>query len=412
MDIPSDPVHCLGRLTHLFRIADSLRRSVGDLLQPCHRFVVREGFYAHEGVFEICGGQSIGKGGRLALRRAVGYSRFRKVRMSVTAEPHQSAFLANDLSSRFVETVELVDADVGVGHCRGDARIAAGHTLDLIVGPDGNVPFDVKDLIKAPVPDDEDAFNRYIAAMTLARQQFVSWSDNAITQAVQCPDICCCVIPSIAATGRIMFFPRGTHLDRASLLFLAGKRLILWTVGEPENTLRVARQVLVNNKDQIDKPLSARRKRIDSGSELVFELGDEARSSGQLDPATLAKGLNSPIAQLFWKDVGMFTMASTDSLCRNDDARGMALILLLACHEYQRVHGEFPLKLEQLVPVILDVIPLDPMIEIPTPMHYRQRDEGWRQQLSGALVVTKSTMRATSTPSRTGSSKVVDSGSS
>jgi hypothetical protein len=48
----------------------------------------------------------------------------------------------------------------------------------------------------------------------------------------------------------------------------------------------------------------------------------------------------------------------------------------LACHQFQRIHGEFPQSLEQLVPRYLDAIPIDSMHRDGGAIQYRKQDDG------------------------------------
>ena len=49
---------------------------------------------------------------------------------------------------------------------------------------------------------------------------------------------------------------------------------------------------------------------------------------------------------------------------------------MLACHEFQRIHGEFPANIEQLAPTFLDAIPLDPMDPTGASLRYRRDENG------------------------------------
>ena len=61
---------------------------------------------------------------------------------------------------------------------------------------------------------------------------------------------------------------------------------------------------------------------------------------------------------------------------QRDDARHAALDVALASQQYQRIHGEFPESIEQLVPKFLDSIPIDPMDAASTPLRYRRESDG------------------------------------
>ncbi len=61
---------------------------------------------------------------------------------------------------------------------------------------------------------------------------------------------------------------------------------------------------------------------------------------------------------------------------QQDDARQAGLDVVLASHQYQRNHGEFPNSIEQLVPNFLDSVPIDPMDDTGAPLRYRLETDG------------------------------------
>jgi hypothetical protein len=152
------------------------------------------------------------------------------------------------------------------------------------------------------------------------------------------------------------------------------KRLGLWFLGQPEVTLRLQRQLLVNNRDSIDLPLSQRSAAVPCSSAVVLESATTP-IRGQLDPETLAAALNRTPWRLdeYSRSV---SVPAIDEAIRREDARLSALIVLLACQEYHRDHAEFPVRLEDLLPTYLEAIPFDPMLATAVPMQYRRDFDG------------------------------------
>jgi hypothetical protein len=152
------------------------------------------------------------------------------------------------------------------------------------------------------------------------------------------------------------------------------KRALLWMVGQPELRLRLDRQFLINCADQLDKRLPLRRKSFISRGHLVFELDPRVQTSGQLDPGRLNRVNHDPLIHLgdsCWAVREVF-----DAGCRHEDAQLAAVKVVLAAQEYQRIHGEFPEALQQLVPEFLDVVPFDPMDASGAALRYRRDENG------------------------------------
>ncbi|MDB5343687.1 MAG: hypothetical protein JWP89_2064 [Schlesneria sp.] len=164
---------------------------------------------------------------------------------------------------------------------------------------------------------------------------------------------------------------RGLTADPA---WLPLKRIGLWFVGQPEVTLRLQRQLLLNNCNSINLPLYRRAAAIPCDAAVVIETR-ESLARGQLEPRALASvQTNSP-----WR-LGEYapsvSMPMLDESIRREDARLFALTILLACQEYYRDHAEFPAAIKDLVPDYLDAIPFDPMLATAVPMQYRRDTDG------------------------------------
>jgi hypothetical protein len=160
-------------------------------------------------------------------------------------------------------------------------------------------------------------------------------------------------------------------------LILAGKRIVLWTIGQPEVVLRLARQELVNNLEQIDVPPHLRCQSDSYKYEVVFQTDQRARRiRGQLDSARLLATIETDLEKLTGLEGRLLGARNIDRANRADAARRCALDVALAAHQYQRRHGEFPATIEQLVPEYLETIPFDPMSEIGVSIHYRRAETG------------------------------------
>ena len=158
---------------------------------------------------------------------------------------------------------------------------------------------------------------------------------------------------------------------------LVGKRFLLWSVGQPELTLRVARQLLLNNADQVNKPRRFRRQTVRTKGPLVFETDPSTRRKwGQLEPAALDRTIAAIVSNRVLKDELIFRGSPIDVSRQRDDAHHTALEVVLASQQYQRLHGEFPASIEQLVPNYLNSVPIDPLDPTGAPIRYRRDVDG------------------------------------
>ena len=134
-------------------------------------------------------------------------------------------------------------------------------------------------------------------------------------------------------------------------------RGFLWVVGEPELTIRVARQILANQIREVDKPRAERQKLVGAGMAMLFDLDPNAtRLPGELDPAGIDRGLKvSIVCKLL-----LSATKQVDDAVQRFRGRQAALEALLAVQAYRRDKGEFPESLDQLVPEYLAAVPLDP----------------------------------------------------
>lgn len=155
------------------------------------------------------------------------------------------------------------------------------------------------------------------------------------------------------------------------------KRVLLWFCGQPESMVRTYRQLILNNSLQLDKPLSHRSRSSDIAGITVYELDPTVSlQPGQLNYAQLQKVLGSDA--LFFRLNTAFVPANGQYARARlrDDARYQSLLVVLAAQQFQRVHGAFPEKLEQLVPDYLEQLPIDPMDVAGGVMNYRREPDG------------------------------------
>ena len=177
--------------------------------------------------------------------------------------------------------------------------------------------------------------------------------------------------------GLNMVFPNWDSNGPSEPILLAFKHFKLWMIGQPELSLRLVRQLLVNNVGQLDLPLHLRQKSVRANELIVIDLDPQVpRLSGQLSPAQLNVHLGAELSQLLIKENVLYPMGSLDVLARSDNARLSAINVLLACHEYRRILGEFPATIEQLIPTFLDVVPFDSMDATGAPLRYRRGENG------------------------------------
>lgn len=172
-----------------------------------------------------------------------------------------------------------------------------------------------------------------------------------------------CLKNSITQPGGPNYlFPQWSLAQPEDWYLLYLKRMVIWTIGQPEIVLRLARQELINVQDQIDLPIHSRRQGLRMKHEILFELDPASpRPSGQLS----TNRLKTLMEEQFWKARGLndylLGTGTMESFQRLGFARMAALDVVLACQQYHREFGEFPESLAQLVPRFLKAIPIDPM---------------------------------------------------
>ncbi len=123
-------------------------------------------------------------------------------------------------------------------------------------------------------------------------------------------------------------------------------------LGEPEYSQRACRLVFENLLAHIDKPLRDRPKRVG-----IFKLFEP--TPGTVPPITPEK-LNDAVFAPSYVRLLLPAMDSVDLAVQREAARQAALMLALASQLYHRQHGDWPAKLEDLMPDILPKLPADP----------------------------------------------------
>ena len=168
-------------------------------------------------------------------------------------------------------------------------------------------------------------------------------------------------------------------------------RGFMWVVGEPELTVRIARQIVANQIREVDKPLSERRKLVGAGFAMLFDTDPTVtRVPGELDANQIDRGVRTSILTKML----LPATKQVDNAFLRFRGRQAALEVMLAAQAYRRDKGEFPESLDQLVPQYLEAVPLDPCDRSGGRLLYR-RDTA-RRPSSGAWPKTATTMAALS----------------
>lgn len=178
-------------------------------------------------------------------------------------------------------------------------------------------------------------------------------------------------------------FPNWQSAPRYELPFSYWKRWTIWTMGEPEVSRRLVRQVLVNQLPQVDLSPNRRRPVVRTDCPTVYEVDPQAqRPPGQLTAAQLAVLLASPLGKRsvendLFTDFGYRRPSGYDFAYawRLDQTVNSLADVLLAAHEFHRTHDRFPAKLEDLVPEFIESVPIDEFTEERAPLRYRRDDD-------------------------------------
>lgn len=162
--------------------------------------------------------------------------------------------------------------------------------------------------------------------------------------------------------------PLGPNSNSPSVM-----RMGYWVIGEPDLTMRLFRQTLANQIQEIDKPVTKRRKMAASKSAYLFDPDPTVKPlPGQVSPARIdIANRRSLFFRLLSPAIHQYDIATQRQI-----ARQAALELALAAQAFRRDHGEFPEKAADLVPQYLPSIPLDPWDLTGGAMNYRRDEAG------------------------------------
>ena len=156
--------------------------------------------------------------------------------------------------------------------------------------------------------------------------------------------------------------------------------IALWLVGEPQTTQRILRQVLSNQLNEIDKPLSKQQPQAGLANAALFQPDQKLPGKpNQLNPV----GINQAVSRLMITRIFVSAPQNFDQFTNyviRDRARQLSLEIGLAAQAYRREHGEFPEDTMALAPKFLDQWPADPFSPTGQPMHYR------REKATSAMV--------------------------
>lgn len=128
----------------------------------------------------------------------------------------------------------------------------------------------------------------------------------------------------------------------------------LFLRGEPEYSRRAFQHVFRNQLSEIDK-LKWDRAPIAGGTLRLYDLPTGAAPS--LPARDLERVVRSAVFPIFM----LPAYADADAAMQREASRRAAVSLLLACQFHHRLHGDWPAKVEDLVPNILAEPPTDPL---------------------------------------------------
>ena len=149
----------------------------------------------------------------------------------------------------------------------------------------------------------------------------------------------------------------------------APSAIALFVFNEREVGRRVTKHVFANWLAQVDKPRHARTAAY-LGHLQLFEL-DPLLKVPSLTPSETDECFNRAILARML----MPALVQLDDFIGHEQARQACLTVILAAQAYQRDHGGFPEKLEDLRDNYLDELPADPFGAAGETIHYRRDGE-------------------------------------
>ncbi len=128
----------------------------------------------------------------------------------------------------------------------------------------------------------------------------------------------------------------------------------LYVMGEPELSLKVFQHVFANQLSEIDKPMRDRAPTTVG----VFHLYNLPPGTSRCLPAfDLDEVVHSaPLARLT-----LPAYQQSDVATQRESVRRAVVPVMLGCQLHRRLHGDWPAKVEDLVPDILTELPQDPL---------------------------------------------------
>ncbi len=129
---------------------------------------------------------------------------------------------------------------------------------------------------------------------------------------------------------------------------------VLYVMGDPELSLKAFQHVFANLLSELDKPMRDRAPSV-GGRFNLYDLPPGATHclpAHELDKIVFSAYLARSTLPAY-QQVGV--------AMDREAARRAAVSLLLACQLHHRLHGDWPAKVEDLVPNILDEPPADPL---------------------------------------------------
>ena len=147
---------------------------------------------------------------------------------------------------------------------------------------------------------------------------------------------------------------------------------LLYPLGEPEMSLRVARLLWANILSQCDRPRPLRAALV-AGKSGVYE-EDAASKIGSSDASLSPEKIEEWMQRTLL--LRLMAPAMNQAVLAHDreQARQALLEVLLAAQLYYREKGEFPESAELLVGDFLDALPIDPF-GTGDPVHYRREPD-------------------------------------
>ncbi|GDY10390.1 hypothetical protein LBMAG52_38780 [Planctomycetia bacterium] len=129
---------------------------------------------------------------------------------------------------------------------------------------------------------------------------------------------------------------------------------MLFVMGEPDVSLKVFEHLFANILSEIDKPIRDRAPSA-GGS---FQLYDLPPGSAACMPA---RELDNVVKSAVLAGFTLPAYQQADAAMQREAARRATVSLMLACQLHHRLHGDWPAKVEDLVPDNLAKPPADPL---------------------------------------------------